>query len=171
MHIFLYTRAQIDAPGRLEAHYARNKYTTTTTTVYPICESEIKEVYDDGSKGRFRPLKKFEKFGIFSKLSKLSKLPRSTMWKWTSTSRSVLVHFHIVESWKVGNLENTPRLLQPRCTVLSGFTAKENKDRSAQSVQDGASLSPAATRAGFSSAPRPQISIAHGIRSVTLGHN
>ena len=38
-------------------------------------------------KGRFRPLKKF---GIFSKLSKL---PRSTMWKWTSTSRS--------ESWKV----------------------------------------------------------------------
>ena len=23
------------------------------------------------------------------------------MWKWTSTSRSVLVHFHIVESWKV----------------------------------------------------------------------
>ena len=54
-----------------------------------------------GSKGRFRPLKKFEKFGIFSKLSKLSKLPRSTMWKWTSTSRSVLVHFHIVESWKV----------------------------------------------------------------------
>ena len=51
-----------------------------------------------GAKGRFRPLNKFEKFGIFSKLSKL---PRSTMWKWTSTSRSVLVHFHIVESWKV----------------------------------------------------------------------
>ena len=24
MHIFLYTRAQIDAPGRLEARYARN---------------------------------------------------------------------------------------------------------------------------------------------------
>ena len=24
------------------------------------------------------------------------------MWKWTSTSRSVLVHFHIVENWKVG---------------------------------------------------------------------
>ena len=30
-----------------------------------------------------------------------SKLLRSTIWKWTSTSRSVLVHFHIVESWKV----------------------------------------------------------------------
>ena len=38
-------------------------------------------------------------------------------------------------------------------------------------MQDEASLSPAATRAGFSSAPRPQISIAHGIRSVTLGHD
>ena len=32
-------------------------------------------------------------------------------------------------------------------------------------------LSPAATRAGSSSPPRPQISVAHGIRSVTLGHD
>ena len=71
------------------------------------------------SKGRFRPLKKFEKFGIFSKLSKLSNFPRSTMWKWTSTSRSVLVHFHIVESGKLESLENTPLLLQPWYTVLS----------------------------------------------------
>ena len=109
-------------------------------------------------KGRIRPLKKFEKFGIFSKLSKLSNFPRSTMWKWTSTSRSVFVHFHIVESGKLESLENTPLLLQP-------------KDRSAQYVQDQASLSPAATRAGFSSPPRPQISILHGIRSVTLGHD
>ena len=70
-------------------------------------------------KGRFRPLKKFEKFGIFSKLSKLSNFPRSTMWKWTSTSRSVLVHFHIVESGKLESLENTPLLLQPWYTVLS----------------------------------------------------
>ena len=106
-------------------------------------------------KGRFRPLKKFGKFG--------------------STSRSVLVHFHIVESWnwKVGKLgKHAPAAATPRYTVLSRFTAaKENKDRSAQSVQDEASLSPAATRAGFSSPPRPQISIAHGIRSVTLGHD
>ena len=58
--------------------------------------------------------------------------------------------------------------MQPRYTVLSRFTAKENKDRSAQSVQDEAYLSPAATRAGFSSAPRLQISIAYGIRSVIL---
>ena len=36
------------------------------------------------------------------------------------------------------------------------FTAKINKDeRSAQAVHDEASLSPAATRAGFSTAPRP----------------
>ena len=69
--------------------------------------------------GRFRPLKKFGKFGIFSKLSKLSNFPRSTMWKWTSTSRSVLVHFHIVESGKLESLENTPLLLQPWYTVLS----------------------------------------------------
>ena len=72
-----------------------------------------------GPKGRFRPLKKFGKFGIFSKLSKLSNFPRSTMWKWTSTSRSVLVHFHIVESGKLESLENTPLLLQPWYTVLS----------------------------------------------------
>ena len=71
------------------------------------------------SKERFRPLKKFGKFGIFSKLSKLSNFPRSTMWKWTSTSRSVLVHFHIVESGKLESLENTPLLLQPWYTALS----------------------------------------------------
>ena len=41
------------------------------------------------------------------------------MWKWTSTSRSVLVHFHIVESGKLESLENTPLLLQPWYTVLS----------------------------------------------------
>ena len=69
-------------------------------------------------KGRLRPLKKFEKFGIFSKLSKLSNLPRSTRWKWTSTS--VLVHFQLVESGKLESLENTPLLLQPwYYTVLS----------------------------------------------------
>ena len=75
-----------------------------------ICLHAVRAVLD---------LKKFEKFGIFSKLSKLSKLPRFTMWKWTSTSRSVLVHFHIVESWKVGKFGKHARLLQPRCTVLS----------------------------------------------------
>ena len=51
-----------------------------------------------------------EKFGIFSKLSKL---PRSTMWKWTTTSRSVLVHFHIVESGSLESLENTPCCCNP----------------------------------------------------------
>ena len=71
------------------------------------------------TKGRFRPLKKFGKFGIFTKLSKLSNFPRSTMWKWTSTSRSVLVHFHIVESGKLESLENTPLLLQPYGIVLT----------------------------------------------------
>ena len=71
-------------------------------------------VTQEEGKGRFRPLKKFEKFGIFSKLSKLSKLPRSTMWKWTSTSRSVLVHFHILESWKVGKFgKHAPAVVTP----------------------------------------------------------
>ena len=41
------------------------------------------------------------------------------MWKWTSTSRSVLVHFHIVESGKLESWKNTPLLLQPWYTVLS----------------------------------------------------
>ena len=46
-------------------------------------------------------------------------------------------------------------------------TAKENKDdRSAQAVQDEASLLPAAIRAGFSTALRPQVSNAHGSHSV-----
>ena len=38
--------------------------------------------------------------------------------------------------------------------------------RSAQAVQDEASLTPAATRAGFSTAPRPQVGNAHGSHSV-----
>ena len=45
--------------------------------------------------------------------------------------------------------------------------AKENNDdRSAQAVQDEASLSPAATRASFSMAPRPQVGNVHGSQSV-----
>ena len=121
--------------------------------------------------GRFRPLKKFEKFAIFSKLSKLSNFPRSTMWKLTSTSRSVLVHFHIVESGKLESLKNTPLLLlQPWYTVLSRL--QQGKTRIGQlNLCRMNSLSPAAIRAGFSSPPRPQIGIAHGIRSVTLGHD
>ena len=44
---------------------------------------------------------------------------------------------------------------------------KRNKDdRSAQAVQDEASLSPATTRTGFSMAPRPQVSNVHSIHSV-----
>ena len=53
-------------------------------------------------------------------------------------------------------------------TVLPWTTAKENKDdRLAQAVQNEASLSPATTKAGFSTAPRPQISNAHGSHSTT----
>ena len=77
-------------------------------------------------------------------------------------------HCGKLESWEFG--KHAPAVATPVHSPLL-ITAKENKDRSAQSVQDEASLSPAATRAGFSSAPRPQISIAHGIRSVTLGHD
>ena len=45
--------------------------------------------------------------------------------------------------------------------------AKGNKDdRSAQAVQDEASLSPAATRVGFSMAPRPQVGKVHSSHSV-----
>ena len=45
--------------------------------------------------------------------------------------------------------------------------AKRNKDdRSAQAVQDEASLSPAVTTAGFSMAPRSQVGNVHGSHSV-----
>ena len=59
-------------------------------------------------------------------------------------------------------------LLQPLwVTVLSLVQAEGNKDdRSAQAVQDKASLSPAATRAGFSMAPRPQVGNVHSNHSV-----
>ena len=59
-------------------------------------------------------------------------------------------------------------LLQPLwVTVLSLVQAKGNKDdRSTQAVQDKASLSPAATRAGFSMAPRPQLGNVHSSDSV-----
>ena len=52
-------------------------------------------------------------------------------------------------------------------SVLSLVLAKGNTDiKSAQAVQDEASLSPAAKRLGFSTAPRPQVSDAHGSHSV-----
>ena len=59
-------------------------------------------------------------------------------------------------------------LLQPLwVTVLSLVQAEGNKDdRSAQVVQDEASLSPAATRAGFSMAPRPQVGNVHSNHSL-----
>ena len=59
-------------------------------------------------------------------------------------------------------------LLQPLwVTVLSFVQAKGNKDdRSAQAVQDEASLSPAATRVGSSMAPRPQVGNVHSSHSV-----
>ena len=50
---------------------------------------------------------------------------------------------------------------------MSLVQAKGNKDdRSAQAVQDEASLSPAAPRAGLSMAPRPQIGNVHSSRGV-----
>ena len=59
-------------------------------------------------------------------------------------------------------------LLQPLwVTVLSLVQAKGNKgDRSSQAEQDEALLSPAATRAGFSVAPRPQAGNVHSNHSV-----
>ena len=52
-------------------------------------------------------------------------------------------------------------------TVLSLVQAKGNKDDiSAQAVQDEASVSPAATRSGFSMAPRPQVRNMHSSHSV-----
>ena len=59
-------------------------------------------------------------------------------------------------------------LLQPLwVTILSWVQAKENKDdRSAQAVRDEASLSPAATRTGFSRAPRPQVGNVHSSHGV-----
>ena len=59
-------------------------------------------------------------------------------------------------------------LLQPLwVTVLSSVQGEGKKDdRSAQAVQDEASLSTAATRAGFSMAPRPQVGNDHSNDSV-----
>ena len=51
--------------------------------------------------------------------------------------------------------------------IIALVQAKRNKDdRSAQAVQDEASLSPAATRAAFSMAPRPQVGNVHSSHSV-----
>ena len=79
----------------------------------------------------------------------------------------------ISKFWKVGklkSLENMLLLLQPLWVTvlsLSLVPAKRNKDdRSAQAVQDEASLSPAATKAGFSMAPRPQVGNMHSSHSV-----
>ena len=88
-------------------------------------------------KGRFRPLKKFGKFGIFSKLSKLSNFPRSTMWKWTSTSRSVLVHFHIVVVVVVSHIQRIG--CQPEKTTLHGgqsrsWSAEQGKENKRKSL-------------------------------------
>ena len=69
---------------------------------------------------------------------------------------------------KLESLENIHLLLKPLwVTVLSLVQAKGNKDdRSAQAVQDEASLSPAALRAGFSMVPRPQVGNVHRSHSV-----
>ena len=70
---------------------------------------------------------------------------------------------------KFGKCAPGDLLLQPLwvTTVLSLVQTKGNKDdRSAQAVQDEAFLSPAATRAGFSMAPRPQVDNVHSSHSV-----
>ena len=66
------------------------------------------------------------------------------------------------------SLEKMLLLLQPLgVIVLSLVTAKENEDhRSPQAVQDESSLSPAVTKAGFSTVPRPQVGNVHGSFSV-----
>ena len=77
----------------------------------------------------------------------------------------------ISKFWKVGkleSLENMLLLLQPLCLGNSPiFGAGPKKDdRSAQAVQDGASLSPAATRVGCSVAPRPPVGNVDSSHSV-----
>ena len=69
---------------------------------------------------------------------------------------------------KFESLGNMLLLLLPLwVTVLSFVQAKGNKDdRSAQAVQDEASLSPAATRADFSMVPRPQVGNVHSSHSI-----
>ena len=110
-------------------------------------------------KGRFRPLKKFEKFSTFHNVE---------MDKHLEVGARPFPH---CGKWKVGKFGKHAPAVATLVHSPLPITARENKDRSAQSVQDQASLSPAATRAGFSSPPRPQISITHGIRSVILGHD
>ena len=73
--------------------------------------------------------------------------------------------------WKVGKFGKHAPAVATLVHSPLPITARENKDRPAQSVQDQASLSPAATRADFSSPPKPKINIAHGIRSVIFGHD
>ena len=59
-------------------------------------------------------------------------------------------------------------LLQPLWVYSPVWVeAEENKDdRLTQAVQNEASLSPAATRAGFLTVPRPQVGNAHGSHIV-----
>ena len=120
--------------------------------------------------GRFRPLKKFEKFGIFQTFQtfQLSTFHNVEMDKHLEVGACPFPH---CGKWKVGKFGKHAPAVATLVHSPLPITARENKDRSAQSVQDQASLSPAATRAGFSSPPRPQISVAHGIRSVILGHD
>ena len=89
-------------------------------------------------------LKKFGKFEI--SLESLKYFPKfanfpnlyvpQIMWKWTSTSRSVLVHFHIVESWKVGKLgKYAPQVV--RC-VLVTYSRRNTSKSTAKPPQIGA---------------------------------
>ena len=76
-------------------------------------------------------------------------------------------NFGELESWKVWKTCScccNPFRLQ---TCLWCRPSEGNRDdRSAPAVQDEASLSPAATRAGFSMAPRPQVGNMHSSHSV-----
>ena len=75
----------------------------------------------------------------------------------------------ISKFWKVEKFgKHAPAVVTPLGnSPVFGATRKGNKDdRSAQAVQDEASLSPAATRAGFSMAPRPQVGNVHSSHSL-----
>ena len=77
----------------------------------------------------------------------------------------------ISKFWKVWNVGKIGKHAADVATSLGNSPvfghAKGNKDdRSAHAVQDETSLTPAARRAGFSTAPRPKVGNAHGSHSV-----
>ena len=101
-----------------------------------------------------KKMKYLEYFPNFLDFPNFPEFPRSFRnLEMDNASRSLFVYFQILESWKVGKFGKhasavaTPLGNSPVFLVQ----AKGNKDdRSAQAVQDRASLTPAETRADFS---------------------